>query len=64
MKNDKTGRILIGVFIQMTVLALLTVTAVAQTSTTTRTIGTATNDQTGKRNNSVRRRKHRCGSNV
>jgi hypothetical protein len=42
MKNDKTGRIMIGVFIQMAVLALLTVTAVAQTSTTTRTLGTAT----------------------
>src|ERR1700744_61271 len=42
MNNDKTCRRLIGFSSQMAVLALLTVTASAQTSTTTRTVGAST----------------------
>jgi LPXTG-motif cell wall-anchored protein len=42
MKNDKARRRLIGFGSQMTVLAILAVTASAQTSTTTRTAGAGT----------------------
>jgi predicted S18 family serine protease len=42
MRTDKTRRIFIGICVPMTVLALLAVPAAAQTSTTTRTHGTAT----------------------